>query len=826
MNIKLSTKISLISIIALLLSTAVLGFYFDTFLKRNYFKSSKEKITHARDRVVADFKHAQRELLQGVNFVETDYDLIASMQLINNYQDKHNYNYALLDEEKKEIAKYLLKKIKASFNQDARLYDKNAELVAYVNKEDGRYRLNFISYKNFQQIVYSKYENEKEYQKREYQVIESIPMKHVAYYSQPELKRAALITYHFIKGKIYITSHNSIFDEEDASGTGLHIEMSKLFDNTYFQRISKELDVNISLSDSIDYKKRSTELFDEEALRDENIIDEKDDYLSSFILHTKSQDAYLFISLGKEELTSVLNNNREQLVLFMFIFIVALLGMFNVLIHFGISNPIKKLMEQISRIKNGDYTDSSIIKTADELEEISENINMLAVAVANRESSLKASQNQLEYLSTHDELTGLLNRRSFSIKLEYALQKAERNKSKVAVLFLDLDEFKQVNDTLGHTIGDKLLEAVAHRLESSLRESDILARVGGDEFNIFVDGFKSITELQLFAQKLLDEFEEPFVDVDSEIISSTSIGIALFPDDGTDVETLIKNADLAMYKAKERGKNRFSFYSTKFSEYLQHRMNMIQALKSAIKNQNEFVLYYQPKISIKSQKNVGVEALIRWNSPELGFVRPDEFISIAEDTHMIIDIGTWVIKQACSDFMQLKEDGYNIGQVSVNISGVQLQHSDMLQTVKDVMASTSIQAHELELEVTESYIATNEKSAIETLSKFRNMGIDLAIDDFGTGYSSLSYLQALPISRLKIDKAFVDDLPNSKGSVAVVNAIIALAQSFELKITVEGVELEEQVNFFKDKYCDDIQGYYYSKPLPYQELKEFVKNNS
>lgn len=351
-----------------------------------------------------------------------------------------------------------------------------------------------------------------------------------------------------------------------------------------------------------------------------------------------------------------------------------------------------------------------------------------------------------------------------------------------------------------------------------------MARVGGDEFNIFIEGFKNITELQVFSQKILDDFIEPYVDADNEIVTSTSIGISLFPEDGTDSETLIKNADLAMYKSKENGRNGYSFYATKFSEYLQHRMNVVQALKSAIKNQDEFVLYYQPKISIKTQKIVGAEALIRWNSPELGFVRPDEFINIAEETHMIIDIGHWVLKQACSDFMKLKERGLMLQQISVNVSGVQLQYSNLLQIIKDVIALTNMDAAALELEVTESYIATNEERAIETLSDFRDMGIELAIDDFGTGYSSMSYLQSLPISRLKIDKAFVDDLPHSQESIAVVNAIIALAQAFNLKITVEGVELKEQLDFFKDKYCDDIQGYYYSKPLTFSELKKFIKD--
>jgi len=764
--------------------------------------------------------------VEGIGFLKTDEDVMASVELIANYQDKNNYNAALLDEEKKELTNYLLTKVKSSFNENIRLYDKNAELIAYIYKDSNEYKLNFVSYENAKKILYSKYESEDSYHKQKFKESEEAPFKHEDYYTQPKLKAGAITTYHYKDNNIYISSHGSIFSQDDLEENLVHIEMTKLFDDSYFKKISNDLDIKFSLSGENTYKKESIKLFEKKSIGDNNLIESSDAYMSPFLISTVNKPVFILASLDKQNLKDALNKNRQQLLGFILIAIIIIFIIFNVLIHFGISKPLKKLMEQISMIKEGHYDAVSIVKTADELEEISKNVNMLAIAVNNRETSLKNSQNQLEYLSTHDELTELYNRRSFSMKLEYALQMAQRHKTKLAVIFLDLDEFKQVNDTLGHTIGDRLLQAVAHRLHSSLRESDVLARVGGDEFNIFVNGFKNITELQIFAQKILDDFQEPFVDAENEIMTSASIGIAIYPDDGEDTESLIKNADLAMYRAKEIGKNAFSFYSMELSNDLQKRMGIVQALKSAIKNQNEFLLHYQPKISIKTNKILGVEALIRWKSPELGFVRPDEFISIAEDTHMIIDIGHWVLHQACQDFVALKDAGYDVGQMSVNVSGVQLQYSDMYQTVKDAIASSGIKTHELELEVTESYIATNEKSAVATLMKFRNMGIEIAIDDFGTGYSSMSHLHKLPISRLKIDKVFVDDLPDSKESVAVVNAIIALAQAFELKITVEGVELEAQVNFFKDKYCDDIQGYYYSKPLTIQELKEFINKTS
>lgn len=823
---QLRTKISSIAILTLFVFTFVIGIYFDAFLENDYYDKNENKITRALQRVIVDLKTTEASLKEGIGFVQHDISFIASMELINNYQDKNHYNAILLDEEKKIIAKNLLDRVKISLNDSIAVYDKNAELVAFVYKDGAIYKLNFISYEDGKRVLYSKCEADSHYKKSVYKEKSQTPFHHTMLYTQKELHQGKLVTYQFRHKQLHLTSHISIFDTKNPMQMKMYMEMSKVFSTQYFNKISDDLDLKVSLTSEVNAQKKPSPLFDFRAEKRVRLIDIQSHYISVFSIQTVNGEVYIKFALDKENLNRVLKKNRYQLILFMIVAIVVILLLFNFLMRFGLMRPLEKLMHQIRQIKNGDYSASPVVKTEDELEEISENINMLATAVESREVSLRESQKKLEYFATHDELTRLINRRAFSIELKHALQKALRNKTQVAVLFLDLDEFKQVNDTLGHSIGDILLQSVANRLQESLRESDVLARVGGDEFNIFIEGFKYISEVQVLAQKILDAFIEPFVDDENEIVSSTSIGIALFPDDGKDTETLTKNADLAMYKSKERGGNSYSFYSSKFSESVEHRMEIVQALKSAVKNEQEFLLYYQPKISIKTKKIVGVEALIRWNSPELGFVRPDEFIHIAEETHMIIDIGRWVLKQACSDFVSLKEKANVLEQISVNVSGVQLEYSDMFETVKEITKLTHMDVTKLEIEVTESYIATNEVKAIKTLSKFRSMGIELAIDDFGTGYSSMSYLQSLPISRLKIDKAFVDDLPSSKESVAVVSAIIALAEAFHLKITVEGVEKVEQVAFFEDKYCDDIQGYYYSKPLTFSDFKEFLSKHS
>ena len=305
-------------------------------------------------------------------------------------------------------------------------------------------------------------------------------------------------------------------------------------------------------------------------------------------------------------------------------------------------------------------------------------------------------------------------------------------------------------------------------------------------------------------------------------MSSASIGIAIFPDDGNSYISLTKNADLAMYKAKDSGRNNYQFYTNNFSILLEKRAKIIFALKVAIKNGNEFFLNYQPKVSIKTGKTIGLETLVRWNSSVLGFVRPDEFIKIAEETHLILEIDHFILKQAVRDYLLLKDEGFKLEHLSINLSGVQLEFGHIVETIQNLLTETKINPEELELEITESYLASNMKDGIETLKMLRNLGIELAIDDFGTGYSSMSYLQKLPVTRLKVDKSFVDSLPYSADSIAVIKAILSLAEAFNLKVTVEGVEYLEQLNFFKDKYCHDIQGYVYSKPLKLEDLRQFL----
>lgn len=818
-HFNLINKLSFVVILSVIISISLLGLYFDTFLQDTYFKSTKKRIHHGFERIFSDIKKINYELKKGIIFIQNDENLRASIDLINNYQDKQNYNAILLDEEKKSIAKQLLDRVKISLNHEITLYDKNGELVAFVVKEEGGYYQCFVSYENGEMIRYIKHEDELLYKKCETLRYKHIDFKHKAYYKESEVINESAVTYHCLNDEVLIKSHRGIYGNENKSIA--HIEMSHILGTTYLASLSNDLDMNIFISDTQKDTPINSNLLNKSEIDNINIEQTETFYLGEAAIQTQERDVYFVASLDKATLTKTLYESRTQLLIILFVVIVFMLLIFRFLLTKILAEPIKELMLQISKIEEGNYSKSEIVSTGDELQSISKNINQLASSVQERENDLQKSREHLEYISYHDALTDLPNRRLFNIKLNHALEIAKRNKSRVAILFLDLDQFKQINDTLGHNIGDELLKAVSQRLSKTLRSVDTLARIGGDEFNILVEDMKDIKDIEFIVQKLINDFQKYFTFGAHEISTTVSIGVSIYPDDGQDSISLIKNADLAMYKAKDTGRNNYSFFSNSLSEYIEDRIKRINALKHAVSIENEFFLVYQPKVSTKTKKIVAVEALIRWNSSVLGFVAPDEFISIAEDTGLIIPIGDWVLQQACSDFVLLQKEGCMLEQISINMSGIQLQKSDVLKTLHRIIDETGIKANQIELEITESYIATNGQAALDTLIELRKIGVELAIDDFGTGYSSMSYLQKLPVTRLKIDKSFVDDLPYSEESVAVAKAIIALAKTFNLAITAEGVENEAQLDFLDEQGCDEIQGYYYSKPLTINNLREF-----
>ncbi|MGH8807486.1 MAG: EAL domain-containing protein [Noviherbaspirillum sp.] len=435
----------------------------------------------------------------------------------------------------------------------------------------------------------------------------------------------------------------------------------------------------------------------------------------------------------------------------------------------------------------------------------------------------KSVENKLRYVAAHDSLTGLPNRSMFQQALEHALSRAARYNEELAVLFIDLDRFKIVNDSFGHGAGDELLQTCARRLSACLRESDIVARFGGDEFGVMMEKFASIDDVLGVARKILDAVGRPFEIQGQEFLVTASIGISVFPNDGRNIEALLKNADVAMYRGKQAG-NSYELYSSQMNEQSLRRVSMESSLRHAIER-DELILHYQPKLDLRSGRIVGAEALVRWQHPEWGMVPPVQFIPLAEETGLIIDIGNWVLKTACAQNRAWQEQGLPHMCIAVNLSARQFGYGCLLQDIAAILADTGIAPDCLELEITESMMMQNAEHSIGLLRELKAMGIKLSIDDFGTGYSSLAYLRRLPIDCVKIDRFFIKDIPHEADDVAVTKGIISLAHNLRLRVIAEGIETAAQHDFLQASGCDEIQGYYFSKPMAAPQLAALLQHH-
>ena len=423
------------------------------------------------------------------------------------------------------------------------------------------------------------------------------------------------------------------------------------------------------------------------------------------------------------------------------------------------------------------------------------------------------------HTAAHDFLTGLPNRLLLSDRINQAIALAHRNSSKIAVLFLDLDGFKHINDSLGHSIGDKLLQSVAKRLLACVRSPDTVSRNGGDEFVIVLQEMQQSNQAAITAQRVINAVADPHDLGESNIHVTTSVGVSIFPEDGQNAETLIKNADTAMYQAKESGRKTFQFFKSEMNVNAVERQYLEEGLRLALERQ-EFTLHYQPKINLKTGAVVGAEALIRWIHPTQGLLSPGKFISLAEETGLILPIGAWVLREACLQAMLWKDLGLSAGTISVNVSTVQFRGEDFLKDLFAILGETGLDPHSLELEVTESVLMNNSKAAVSILKAVRDIGIRVSVDDFGTGYSSLSYLRRFPLDALKIDQSFLQKIHMAPDNLTIVSAIISLGRAIGLRVIAEGVESIEELAFLKANDCDEAQGYYFSRPIP---AEEFVK---
>ncbi|KJZ14271.1 diguanylate cyclase [Marinomonas sp. S3726] len=440
-------------------------------------------------------------------------------------------------------------------------------------------------------------------------------------------------------------------------------------------------------------------------------------------------------------------------------------------------------------------------------------------------NNLREQENSLFKLKNYDPLTDLPNRHLLYQELDLTLKNSHLRSQEFGVLYLDLDGFKVVNDSFGHRVGDELIVQVAKRLLATLPKGARLFRLGGDEFALIQEDIKSIDELELLAQSLMQAACSAYPIAEMEMLITASIGIAHYPSHGEDVDTLLQRADVAMYRAKSIGHNSYKVYNSKMSQSLNAYMTLGGGLRRAIENQ-EFELYYQPKVRLSDQYTVGAEALIRWQHPEFGLISPDRFIPIAEETGLILPLGEWVIRTACKQLQKWREQGYPEISLSVNLSGRQFMQADLVYMVKEVLAETGVNPKNLELELTESMLMADADQTIEKLHGFRELGLSLSIDDFGTGYSSLAYLKKFPIQTLKIDRSFVRDLGSNSDDNAIVKATIAMASSLNLKVIAEGVENYSQLNVLKTYECQEVQGFFFAKPMSSNDFSVYMQQES
>ncbi|MEP6885726.1 MAG: EAL domain-containing protein [Gammaproteobacteria bacterium] len=436
----------------------------------------------------------------------------------------------------------------------------------------------------------------------------------------------------------------------------------------------------------------------------------------------------------------------------------------------------------------------------------------------------RRTEKWVNHLAFHDDLTSLPNRLMLNQRLDQALSRHRRAGTKLAILYMDLDRFKVINDSLGHKVGDTLLREVSDRLQAGSREGDLAARMGGDEFVMLIENHENLRDISACAQRLLEQLGAPYTLGGNDCHVTLSIGISIFPSDGSDSQALLRAADLAMYRAKDAGRNNFLYYSPSMNVHTVERLELESDLRHALER-GEFLLHYQPKVVTATGSIIGVEALLRWKHPRRGLVPPMDFIPLAEETGLIVPIGEWVLATACARTKAWQDKGQTNLTVAVNLSARQFADPMLLPKLTQIIEASGLDPSSLELEITESLVMSHGESAVNVLAKLKSTGVQIAIDDFGTGYSSLAYLKRFPIDTLKVDRSFIRDIPSDSGDKKITRAIIAMAHSLKLKVVAEGVETADQLKFLRTQRCDAVQGYFLYRPLPEEEVAQVLELN-
>ena len=530
------------------------------------------------------------------------------------------------------------------------------------------------------------------------------------------------------------------------------------------------------------------------------------------------------------ELSRLMFNAATKGVLLLLV-VTSFIILISVCVTRGIITSLNKLSDGAKSIGDGSLTHRIELKSKDEFRDLAIHFNEMVESLKETTVSRdllsteieerKRSEEKISYLAYYDQLTGLPNRALLLDRINQALVMAQRQGTIFAVLFFDLDRFKIINDTLGHTMGDEVLKDVANRLKGHARRSDTLARQGGDEFTVVALNIISAANVSKVAENIFLAFKEPFNISGQKFSISVSMGISIYPNDGVDADTLIKNADIALYKSKDEGRNSYCFYNSSMDEGIAKRLTLGNKLCQAIEK-GELLLHYQPQVDTATGEIFGLEALVRWQEPEGSIISPAEFIPVAEDTGLIVPLGEWVLREACRQNREWQDKGFKHTTVSVNISMLQFKQKEFVSKIERVLEETGLDPKYLELELTESIVMKDVESTLKILHELKAMGLRLSIDDFGTGYSSLEYLKRMPIDMLKIDQSFMKDITVNPDDVVIAKAIIQMAHNLQMEIIAEGVETREQLEQLKNLECSKVQGYLFSRPLPHNEITELL----
>lgn len=805
MSIKLVTFSVVVSLVALLL----IGNYFYIFLDKNSYNKAKRDIVQIFQQVKRDMDKDAQTLSDQTHFLDHDKSLLACIYLINNYEDIEPYNHILLDEEKKIILQHLLKQVEFSFSDSMYIFGKNRQFIAGVEKNDGFYKLILRTMIDKKYKFYTSNAMDNSF------IVDDNITEHIKTIHNDTYKDykgvSPQITYKISNNNLLITAHHSLFSDKNKYPVA-QIEISKTLTKLNLQKYLNNRNNEIYFSQDSMYAKMAN---DPKNLDDIKISENSQYYISYLDLGTQNGRLFLVVKQNKQDITNLLKDSRYNFLNLFLVVAFSLTMLMYIVYNRILIEPLEILMKNIKEVNKRNFSKLIPVNTNDELESI-------ALSVKNLANNVESTEKQLAYLAEHDELTGLYNRYHFNRTLKEAIFNIKEGENHLVLIFLDLDQFKMVNDTLGHNIGDMLLVEVSKRLENLLKDIGIVSRIGGDEFTVIVENVTDERYSEVLAKKIKKLFENHFNINENFIMTSVSMGIVKAHDNQISPERLFKHVDLALYESKEAGRNRYTFYEVSFSSELHKKSAMINELKEAIKTFNEFEIVYQPKVSMKTELPTKMEALVRWHSKKLGIISPTEFIPLAEESGLIIELGNWILQKSCEDFVELCQQYNQLEQVSVNISSVQLKQKLFLEQINDIINKSHIDRDKLEFEITERYIATDSQEAIILLEDIRKMGIGLSIDDFGTGYSSLSYLKKLPMTHIKIDKSFVEDMLESKESKSIVKAIIALSHTFGLECTAEGIEEEDELEFLRNNKCDYIQGFYYAKPMKLDDLKRYL----